>query len=474
MSVAIYIRVSSIEQVEKGYSIPEQTDRLTKYCEAKDWRIAKIYTDPGESGGNVDRPALKALIRDLEHGLFNKVLVYKLDRLSRSQKDTLYLIEDVFLKNNVEFVSMSENFDTSTPFGRAMIGILSVFAQLEREQIKERMTMGRVGRAKKGLWRGGSNPPIGYDFTDGHLIINDYEAMQVREIYDLFLKGKTMGFITRTLKNKYTNEYSSWNDSHTVSAILQNQLYIGKITYKDKLFEGQHEPIISEEIFNQAQNKYKEMSNKHKHHYKTPFRGKHLLSGLIFCGNCDARYFVLSCKSKANKSYKYYKCYSRDGNKEMKKMDGCKNPNFRMEELDQKIINEILDMSVDKSVAGNIKKNNQPKHDNKSEIINSRIDEINKQIEKLIDLYQLGTIPINEISKRSDALKNEKENLENELHNIEKESPELTTEEAFNIAKNAQDTLKNGKLDEKRVIVDSLIKKVVVFESDVTIYWKFC
>lgn len=127
---AIYVRVSTQEQAQEGFSIPEQTERLTKYCEAHDWSVGQIYTDPGFSGANTNRPALKSLFKDCERQRFDIVVVYKLDRLSRSQKDTLYIIEDVFLKNNISFISMNENFDTGSPFGRAMIGILSVFAQL--------------------------------------------------------------------------------------------------------------------------------------------------------------------------------------------------------------------------------------------------------------------------------------------------------------------------------------------------------
>lgn len=124
MKVALYPRVSSHEQVE-GYSIGEQIDRLTKYCEAMGWEIYKIYTDPGYSGGNTERPGLQEMLKDIKAGKVDKVVVYKLDRLSRSQKDTMMLIEDEFLAYGVDFVSMSENFDTSTPFGRAMIGILA-------------------------------------------------------------------------------------------------------------------------------------------------------------------------------------------------------------------------------------------------------------------------------------------------------------------------------------------------------------
>lgn len=125
---ALYIRVSTQEQALEGYSIDAHTDRLTSYCRAKGWGIGKIYKDAGFSGSNMDRPALQQLLSDIKDGAIDCVLVYKLDRLSRSQKDTLCIIEDVFLSHNVSFVSMQENFDTSTPFGRAIIGILSVFA----------------------------------------------------------------------------------------------------------------------------------------------------------------------------------------------------------------------------------------------------------------------------------------------------------------------------------------------------------
>ena len=140
-TAACYVRVSTEHQRE-NYSIAEQTDRLTAFCAAKDITIGRIYTDGGYSGGTLRRPALQDMLAHLPE--YDVVIVYKLDRLSRSQKDTLLLIEDYFLAKQVDFISVCENFDTSTPLGRAMIGMLSVFAQLEKEQITERFTMGRL------------------------------------------------------------------------------------------------------------------------------------------------------------------------------------------------------------------------------------------------------------------------------------------------------------------------------------------
>ena len=123
--VVLYIRVSTREQAERGNSLEMQKERLLAYCKAMGWLVVGIYIDPGHSGSSLNRPEMQRLIADKDN--YDIILVYKLDRLSRSQKDTLYLIEEIFLKNNIDFVSMNENIDTSTPYGRAMIGILSAF-----------------------------------------------------------------------------------------------------------------------------------------------------------------------------------------------------------------------------------------------------------------------------------------------------------------------------------------------------------
>ena len=135
MTVFGYVRVSTDNQLE-NYSIDEKAESIRAYCKAKGWTLLKIYTDGGYSGGNINRPALQQMLEDIRGQTVGAVVVYKLDRLSRSQKDTLTLIEDHLLANHTDFVSINENFDTSTPLGRAMIGILSVFAQLEKDALQ--------------------------------------------------------------------------------------------------------------------------------------------------------------------------------------------------------------------------------------------------------------------------------------------------------------------------------------------------
>ena len=187
--VFLYIRVST-ESQEEGYSIDEQKDRLLAYCKAHGWIVVAIFIDPGHSGSNLNRPAMQTMIEAAERRDADAVLVYKLDRLSRSQKDTLYLIEDVFMPNGVDFISMQENINTASVFGKAMIGVLSVFAQLEREQITERTMMGRDGRAKEGKWHGGGTEPIGYDYVNGVLEVPTFKSThsQLNLGYSLVMK----------------------------------------------------------------------------------------------------------------------------------------------------------------------------------------------------------------------------------------------------------------------------------------------
>ena len=299
MNVFGYVRVSTEGQTE-NYSIDEQIQSIKAYCKAKNWNLIKIYTDGGHSGGNLNRPALQEMLREIRNKTVDAVVVYKLDRLSRSQKDTLMLIEDEFLIHQTDFVSINENFDTSSPFGRAMIGMLSVFAQLEKDQITERFTMGRIGRSKAGYFHGGGNSPLGYRYENGLLIIDPYQADIVREIFDRFISGQSINYIWTQLQGRHPGKWSATK----ISTILRNSVYIGKVKFKGVEYDGIHQPIISEETFRAANQLFSspERTGRFTTAQKTPFRATTLLSGIVFCRRCGARY---------SSNHGYYKCYSR-------------------------------------------------------------------------------------------------------------------------------------------------------------------
>lgn len=479
MKVGIYVRVSTIEQANEGYSVREQTERLKNYCLAKGWLLYKTYTDPGYSGSTINRPAMTELLSDIEKGTLDLVLVYKLDRLSRSQKDTLYLIEDVFLKNNVDFVSMSENFDTSTPFGRAMIGLLSVFSQLEREQIRERMAMGRQARAKDGFFHGGGYTPIGYDYVDGELVVNDYEAMQVRKVHDLFQQGYPISQIQKIMNDNYTTKYSSWADHSSVRSVLTQSIYAGKIEWHDNTYEGRHKAIISEETYKKTQKRYKERtwtkgSGEQK---KRPFQAKYLLTGLLYCANCGARYYAKGNYSGTgeNKTYRpYYTCYSRGKTAKRFVIDPtCKNKSYPVVNLDPIIKEEVKKLALNPKLVDEYSNKKRPPAKNDNAVIEKRLEEIKGQLTRLLDLYQLGTVPFDTITERVDQLNSEKQALTEQLVADETLMPELSIAEAKDVLRDTHAILKSGNLIEQRNLVHSLIHSIVLEGDDIKINWAF-
>lgn len=475
---ALYPRVSSVEQFKEGYSIGEQIERLTKYCEAMQWDIHKIYTDPGYSGGDTNRPGLQELIKDVESGIIDRVVVYKLDRLSRSQKDTLYLIEDVFLKNGADFVSMSENFDTSTPFGRAMIGILAVFAQLEREQIKERTMMGKEARAKEGKWHGSANYPIGYDYDIANdlLVVNEYEAMQVREVFETFLKGTPLRTMeTMFLEKGYSHKYGNW-EPKSIRRVLGSKIHCGYIYHKGEYYKAEHEPIIDEETYNKAQALLAERAETYKDFYRDSGRKTSYLGGMLYCKHCGGKYAKqVGGSNKYGKLY-YYCCYSRS--KKVKKMikdPNCKNKYWRMENLDDIVINEIRKLALDHEYIKTIKdeKKKSSEEPNKIEIIENEIASIDDQISRFMDLYGLGKFTIDQVSNKIDPLNERRTNLQREMDRLNAESGRLTEEQTIELATSFDEVLENGTFEQVRMLIEALIYYIELDEDDVTIYWKF-
>lgn len=471
--VFIYVRVSTQEQAKEGYSIDEQIKRLKKYCEAHDWIIVKIYTDAGYSGGNTDRPALQDMIKDIEDGKGDAVVVYKLDRLSRSQKDTLELIEDYFLGNNVDFVSMNEKFDTATPFGRAMIGILAVFAQLEREQIKERMAMGREGRAKEGKYHGGSTIPIGYDYVDSELVINEYEAMQVKELFELYASGMQMRKIEELFIEKgYSHHFGKWQAS-SMRKLLKNPLYIGKLRYGNEVYDGIHTPIVDLKTFEKANRILDERAEVYCSHNRRN-TGSTYLGGMLKCKHCGGKYGVNRCVSRG-KPFNYYSCYSRRKQcRSMIKDPNCKNKTWKMEALDNLVFEEIRKLSLDPNYIHEIKRESFSEDDvSKENILKKEIAKIDAQRKRIMDLYKIEEYTLDEVQKEVSPLNDQKKRLETELKNLTADKSTMTEEEVYEIVKDFNDVMDRGEYAEIRLMIESLIELIEIDNEDVKIYWKF-
>lgn len=471
-NIVLYVRVSTQEQAKEGYSIDEQLARLKKYCEAHGWRVVKEYVDPGYSGANTDRPGLKALIEDCKQGSFDTVLVYKLDRLSRSQKDTLYLIEDVFLASGVDFVSMTENFDTSTPFGKAMIGILSVFAQLEREQIKERMIMGKDARAKQGKFHGSSQVPIGYRYIDGELVVDPYEAHIVKQIFNDFANGHSRNKIVADLKEAgLQSSYGSICKS-TIYTMLRNVTYTGMIKNKDNVYEGAHEAIVSKELFDKVQEILRR--NRENPRYQNLFVSNTLLGSLMKCKKCNQNFRIIyGAKNKDG----YRKAYYADAGR---KLGICDSKFIRRDKIDKEVLDEVrkLALDPDRFIADRIDS------DKRNEELTSRIESIKAQIKvidaqssKLIDLYSVNKIDFTIVNNKLEELKDNKDKLSNTLDKVikeqEKQRDKMSVEQVKEICNDLPDILDQATNEELRQILRSLIDVIYVYNGDIEIHWKF-
>lgn len=453
--IAIYCRVSTTEQAEHGYSIKEQEDRLRSYCDALGLGKPKAYIDAGHSGAKIDRPSLQLLIHDVKLHKIDKVIVYKLDRLSRSQKDTLTLIEDVFLANGCDFVSISENFDTSTPLGRAMIGILAVFAQLEREQIKERMTMGREARAKQGKYAGSWLHPIGYDYIDGELIVNEFEKAQIIQIYNDYLSGMTYRAIAKRLNDSgLTHKYGKWR-AETVRTTLERKTYIGYVRFGEDWYKGHHEPIIDEDLFYKVQNLKNRNYTAYMDLHRRAGRPTSYLGGLLVCKQCGQKYYKKATSSGAYK-YDYYVCLNRLP----KSGRGfCKNRYWRTEELDEIIFSEIRKLSFSR------KRRKTPVT---PPAISAKIKELDKQLERLMSLYALDEVPLDTLQKKIQEISEQKQKLE-----TIPDEPRTPIEEAEEIVTSFDEILEKGSFDDIRKALGTLIDKIELDGDDIYIYWAF-
>lgn len=242
----IYTRVSTTEQANEGYSIEEQERRCRAQIESKGWEYVATYSDPGVSGRTMDRTGLQAMIAAINAGEVNAVVIYKLDRLSRKQRDTMTIIEDIFLRKDIALVSLNETLDTTTPWGRAMIGILSSFNQMESENIQQRTKMGRDAKAQKGGYAGGK-PPLGYKALNGELVVVPEEAEIVRLVFKLRSEGETLVGIANRLNDMgyKTRKGGKFLHSAIQNIVNNKSTYLGYYSYGGNTSgEIQHEPIL--------------------------------------------------------------------------------------------------------------------------------------------------------------------------------------------------------------------------------------
>lgn len=445
IKAGLYARVSTDSQLD-GYSIDAQKEFLISYAKSKDYTEFEFYIDGGYSGKDLNRPAIQRLISDCKNHKIDAVFVFKLDRISRSQRDTLYLIEEVFNKYDVSFISMRENFDTSSPFGKAMIGVLSVFAQLERETILERTRIGLKKRAETGLWRGGGKIPFPYryDRNTGTLVPIPEQVELLHKMISLYISGKSFNAIGNIVGM----------DESMVETRILSITNTGKVPYREEVFDGQHEAVVSDEL-------YEEILRVNKVRSREKYERHYLLSGKVYCGYCGAKYRY----QKWGKRLIMY-CYSQQKSKPRNIKDpNCKNKRWDTFEIEDVVLEELFKMSLNIDL---FKKTFNIATVNVKNELKIRLEEIKKQINNLLNFIASG-IAVEETNNKITELEKEKEMIEEKL--ISSDQKEKDNKVSLNMITNLKTTWFDMDFDEQRRIIEHLIDKVVVKDNEVNIYY---
>lgn len=448
MTVALYIRVSTEDQAEQGFSLESQKDRLIKYCESQGWDEYEVFMDDGYSGTTLERPALQKLIRAVQRKRISAVVVYRLDRLSRKQRDVLYLLEDVFDANKVAFKSSTESFDTSTPMGRLMLSILATFAQFERDTIIDRTKSGLRQRVRQGLWYGGSYP-FGYEMNlaTGILEIVPEEATLVRQAYARFLGGETRADIMRWLEKRTTSRNVS---TLFVRRLLTRRTYIGDMVLNGEVFSGQHEPIVDTDTFERVQAKLRNIVIPRGN-------SKNLLTGMMWCSECKERmsYLYTTQRKRNGRRFRYLRVICN-----LKRRDNsCQSRSHLGEWVENEVVNQILQMPVDIDI------NTVQKDDNDelSDRIEKRLGEIDEERKRLVVAVQKGRLPDELVDVQFASLEGERKTLAAQLDDIAPDTSEQDVT-AFRLRlRQVQRAWGDIDEDERRTMIRSIVRKVIVY-----------
>lgn len=519
--IAIYAR-QSIEKKD-SVSIEAQIEKCKYYCENQDY---KIYRDAGYSGKNINRPQFSKLLEDIKSGLVNKVVAYRLDRISRSIADFSQLLI-MFDKYNVDFISATENFDTNTPMGRAMINIVMTFAQLERETIVERVTDNYYFRTNNGYWAGGYAP---YGYSIKHIIGNDGkrhsilvenkdESKIVKKIYDMYINQNiSMRKIAQqlNLENVPTKkEDGNWG-INTINSILSRPIYTEAttkiydyfnkrgtcITNNIEFFNGEKTanlygnakkntnvkalrnydemflslincvPIISNEDWFRAQNikGVKKNLPPRSNSSKISF-----LCGLVKCGKCSSNMVTQGCKNRSGIQYYYLICSTKRNLGTTK----CDNKMIDVSKLEDIVINDIKKHFNSKSIKSRIEKylkNTQEKNvdllRDKEELENNII-KIDIQIENLINSIAEGNLTISKyINQKIEDLEIEKQNLLSKFKTLSEKNNFSEDDFLINYIKNIDEKINTNNFEELKILCKTVIEKIVITDTDIDIHYK--
>lgn len=463
LRTALYIRVSTEDQAREGYSIQAQKNKLEAYCVSQGWDIAGFYVDDGYSAKDLQRPEMKRMIKHIKQGLIDCVLVYRLDRLTRSVLD-LYKLLELFEKHDCKFKSATEVYDTTTAMGRMFITIVAALAQWERENLAERVRMGLQEKARQGKWVQ-NIPPFGYDIDreNDTLIINDKEASVVRKIFELYTSGKGMNKIAVELNKSQIRTKSGfgWCDSK-IKYILKNPVYIGTMRYnyrvnQENYFEVKNAvpAIISEETFEKAQ---KIMNKRSKVHPKAA-TSEFIFSGIARCARCggplSGKYGYSKRKTKTYKLKTYY-CYNR-------RYGLCDLPYMSERFIEQQFLKFIETIKIQDEILDDLQHNDEDDSKERIKAIQNELKSIEKRRAKWQYAWVNEIISDDDFAQRMKEENEKEEELKKELEKIQpKQEKMLPIDKLKELAKNIRNNWEYMEPLEKKSLLQMIVKKLVI------------
>lgn len=441
--LALYTRVSTIEQSEEGYSIDEQERLLRSWAEKNNYEVYKCYSDRGISGKDIkNRPALKELLKDAEEKKFDMVISWKINRISRKLADVLKIVE-ILEKNDITFKSYSEPFETDTPAGKMQFQMMALIGEFERGTIAQNVKMGMCAKAKSGEWCGGR--VLGYDLVPidsqegakrkkNRLTINEKEAEAVRFIFNEYVNGKGYKAITNQL-NKLSYKTKKGNDFSvgSIREILTNPVYIGKVRYNVRqnwsekrrrninanpiITDGIHEPIIEEGLWDKVQAIMESKKGKPSRIYD----GEYPLTGILKCPKCGAGMVISRTTNKladgTKKRIAYYCC----GAWKNKGTSVCNSNTIRVDKANEYVFNKLSELLSNEKMVETIVRNVNKERHNKINPAKKELEGIDKELEKidrkkikLFEAYEEELISKEEFKERKDELNKRAKSLQEE------------------------------------------------------------
>jgi len=469
LETGIYVRVSTEEQAQEGFSIRAQEQKLRDFVRIKEWSLYKIYADEGISGKNItERPAINELIEDIKKGYVKNVLVFKIDRLTRNTADLISLI-DLFNKYGCSFNSLNESIDTQTATGRMFIKIIGIFAEFERENIAERSRIGFERKAREGYSMCTGSPSYGYDRKNGERIqtVNPYEAGIVKEMYSMFL-DRHMSFldIARNLnsRNIPTKANSNWH-ARTVKNVLTNCNYVGNVRYATKdekrSFEakGIHEPIISEELYEETQILIEKLSTKV---YKKHPKEDHYFAGIVFCALCGEK-LVVHGDYKRDKNGNIispgaYRCQNR--HRKSCTASSIRHP--KVEEAFMEYIDNIEDFNALDEIQLAMKQENKNKNLELINDLHKQLEKLDRKEKEIVTMYVQENIDFDSYSNIKKTIDNERKQAMGTLEGIEESIDDEITVKRENIIKNLKENWEFLSNSERRHFLINFVEKIEV------------